>query len=60
MSQENVEIVRQVHAAISRRDLRGFLSLWHPECEYRAAITQAIEGEDALFRWPRGHLPVVG
>ena len=54
MSQENVEIVRKVHAAFSRRDLRGFLSLWHPECEYRAAITQAIEGEDAVFRGHEG------
>ena len=54
MSQENVEIVRKVHAAFSLRDLRGFLSLWHPECEYRAAITQAIEGEESVFRGHEG------
>ena len=54
MSQENVEIVRKVHAAFSLRDLRGLLSLWHPECEYRAAITQAIEGEEGVFRGHEG------
>jgi ketosteroid isomerase-like protein len=45
-----VEIARNGHAAFSRRDLDGFLSVWHPEAEYRAAITQAVEGESGVFR----------
>ena len=54
MSRENVEVVREASAAFNRRDLRGLLSLWHPDCEYRAAITQAIEGEDGAFRGHEG------
>jgi ketosteroid isomerase-like protein len=50
MSQENVEIVRAVHASINRGDLDGVLSRWHPEAEYRAAIQQAVEGEPGVFR----------
>jgi ketosteroid isomerase-like protein len=49
MSQENVEVVLRAHAAYSRGDLDGFLIAWHPEGVYRAAITQAVEGETADF-----------
>jgi ketosteroid isomerase-like protein len=50
MSQENVEVVMKLHDAFSRGDLEGVLSGWHRECEYRAAMTQVVEGEDAVFR----------
>ena len=50
MSQENVELVRKLHAAFSRGDLDAFLSGWHPDAEYRAAIQQAVEGESGTFR----------
>ena len=50
MSQENVEIVMEAHAAVGRRDLDGFLLVWHPEAEYRAAVTQVVEGEGGVFR----------
>ena len=44
-----MEIVREMHAAFTRRDLKSLLSWWHSDCEYRAAITQAVEGEDGVF-----------
>jgi ketosteroid isomerase-like protein len=50
MPQENVEVVLGIHAAFSRGDLEGFLALWDPAAEYRAAITDAIEGEAGAFR----------
>jgi ketosteroid isomerase-like protein len=50
MSQENVEVLRKVHAAYGRGDLEGFLTGWHPHGVYRAAITQAVEGETGDFQ----------
>ena len=50
MSQENVEIVLALHEAFNRGDLDGLVSKWSPECEYRAAITQVVEGEAGVFR----------
>jgi ketosteroid isomerase-like protein len=49
MPQEDVEVVLRAHAAYSRGDLDAFLTAWHPEGVYRAAITQAVEGETADF-----------
>jgi uncharacterized protein len=50
MSQENVEVVLELHAAVTRGDLDGVLSLAHPEVEYHSAIQQAMEGEGSVFR----------
>ena len=50
MSQENVEVVLNAHAAFSRGDLDGFLAECAPDVTYRAAITQEIEGEAGDFR----------
>jgi ketosteroid isomerase-like protein len=54
MSQANVEIARELHAAVTRRDLDGVLSLAHPEVEYHSAIQQAMEGEGSVFRGVAG------
>jgi ketosteroid isomerase-like protein len=50
MTQENVELVLNVHEAFNRDDLQGFLSGWHVEAEYRSAIHQVVEGEAGAFR----------
>ena len=50
MPSENVEVVLKLHAAVSRGDLDGVLSLAHPKVEYRSAIQQAMEGEGSVFR----------
>ena len=46
----NVEVVLEVHAAVSRGDVDGLLSLAHPQIEYRSAIQLAMEGEESVFR----------
>jgi ketosteroid isomerase-like protein len=50
MASANVERVLELHAAVTRGDLDGVLSLAHPEVEYRSAIQQAMEGEGSVFR----------
>ena len=50
MSHDNVELVLRTHAAFSRADLEGFLAGYHPEAEYRAAVTQATEGDAGDFQ----------
>lgn len=50
MSQENEELVLELHRAFNRGDLEGLLSGWHPEAEYRSAIHQVVEGEAGVFR----------
>jgi ketosteroid isomerase-like protein len=50
MASENVELVLELHEAVTRGDLDGVLSLAHPEVEYRSAIQQAMEGEGSVFR----------
>ena len=59
MSQENVEVVLRLHEAFSRGDLDGLLAECEPEATYRAAITQAVEGEAGDFRGHAGHPAVV-
>ena len=54
MSQDNVELVLRTHAAFSRADLEGFLAGYHPEAEYRAAVTQAVEGDAGDFKGHAG------
>lgn len=54
MSQDNVEIVMRLHAAFSRGDLEGLLGECQPDVTYRAAITQAVEGDAGDFRGHAG------
>jgi ketosteroid isomerase-like protein len=49
MSQENVEVVRQVIEAFSRRDAAAMRKLWHPEGEFISLVV-ALEGNDAVYR----------
>ena len=58
MSQENMAVVLNAHAAFSRGDLDGVLAECQPDVIYRAAITQEIEGDagdflghDGIRRW---------
>jgi ketosteroid isomerase-like protein len=60
MSHENVEVVLGLYQAINRVDLDAVLAGWDPDGEYRAALTQAVEGDagayrghDGLRRWWR-------
>jgi ketosteroid isomerase-like protein len=50
VSKESVEVVLQLHAAVTRGDLDGVLSLADPKVEYHSAIQQAMEGEGSVFR----------
>ena len=44
MSQEHVEIVRQLAAAVSQRDLPQILDLTDPQVEWRAFAAALTEG----------------
>jgi len=54
MSQENVDLVLQIHTAVIQGDLEALLAGVHPKAEYRAATQQAIEGEGSVFRGHEG------
>ena len=54
MSQANVEVVLELHTAVTRGDMDGVLALAHPDVEYRSAIQLAMEGEGSAFRGPAG------
>jgi ketosteroid isomerase-like protein len=54
MSQENVDVVLEIHTAVIQGDLEGLVSRSHPNAEYRAATQQAIEGEGSAFRGHAG------
>jgi ketosteroid isomerase-like protein len=54
MSQENVEVVLRIHRAVVRGDVEELLAEVHPSGEYRAAIQQAMEGEDGVIRGHEG------
>ena len=54
MSQENVEIVLRIQEAVASGDVDGFLAEVHPDGEYRAAIQQAMEGDDGVIRGHKG------
>jgi ketosteroid isomerase-like protein len=61
MSQENVEIVRQIYDAAARRDREAILDLYDPEVEIDVSRTHralmdplyAGSGHDAIRRWSR-------
>jgi ketosteroid isomerase-like protein len=64
MSQKNVEIVRELFAAVARRDAEAVLSLYDPEVEWdgsRHRWSEVMEGEpvfrghEALRRWARSY-----
>jgi ketosteroid isomerase-like protein len=42
MSQENVEIVRQVFDAVARRDAKGVLALYDPNVELDQSPTPSL------------------
>jgi ketosteroid isomerase-like protein len=48
-SRENVELAEAAYAAVNRRDLDAFLTMLHPEVEFRSLVAEA-EGRDY-----RGH-----
>jgi ketosteroid isomerase-like protein len=50
MSQENVEIVKQLAAAWNRDDLDAFLDLLDPDIEWNTSIEPFFEGTDSVFR----------
>ncbi len=54
MSQENVEMVGRGIEAWNRRDLGGFLDVWHPEAEWRPAFPKGTEGTGTVFRGHEG------
>ena len=55
MSQENVEIIKDAFAAISRSDLNMLLSLTDPEVEFHSLIAEAEDqtyrGHDGVREW---------
>ncbi len=55
MSQENVEILNDAFAAISRSDLNGLLSLTDPEVEFHSLIAESegrtYRGHDGVREW---------
>jgi ketosteroid isomerase-like protein len=60
MSQENVEVVRQVYEAAARRDTSAVFALYAPDIEWDASRTsrgamagRVVHGHDALRAWLR-------
>jgi ketosteroid isomerase-like protein len=59
MSQENVEVVRQVYDAVSRRDDTTVFTLYDPDIEWDdsritdSVVRGRIRGHDALRAWIR-------
>ena len=55
MSQENVEIIEDAFAAMSRSDLNRLLSLTDPEVEFHSLIAEAEDqtyrGHDGVREW---------
>jgi ketosteroid isomerase-like protein len=55
MSQENIEVLEAVFAAITDGDLDAFLALAHPEIKFRSLIAEAegraYQGHDGVREW---------
>ena len=55
MSAENVAVMEQAYAAITRKDLAEFLRLSHPEIKFRSLIAEAeghtFHGHDGVRQW---------
>jgi ketosteroid isomerase-like protein len=64
MSQENVEIMEALYAAIERVDLDAFLALSHPEIEFHSMIAEAeggdFRGHDGVREWWRSVIESLG
>jgi len=58
MSQENVEIARQMMEAFNRRDREAWLRLNDPEVEFRAdpewPESETVRGHDAVWEFVTG------
>jgi len=54
MSQENVEIVRRIHAAWNADNLDAFLAELDPAVEWHTAIERALEGRGSTYRGQDG------
>jgi ketosteroid isomerase-like protein len=54
MSQENVEIVRKVHAAVNARDVEEFVRCCDPETVYQPGLEGAMEGRGTVFHGHEG------
>ena len=55
MSEENVAVMEEAYAAITRGDLDAFLKLSHPDIEFRSLIAEAeghtFHGHDGVREW---------
>ena len=55
MSEQNVEIAKQIYASINRRDLEGFLAQIDPEVEFTSLIAEAegqtYRGHEGVREW---------
>jgi ketosteroid isomerase-like protein len=52
VSQENVEIVRRVVAALNARDLEGYLACCREDVELRLPVVAGVyEGPEGIKRW---------
>ena len=54
MSEENVEIVRRLYAAVARRDAETVLSIYHPEVEWDHTQNEGVAGLMGTSVW-HGH-----
>ena len=54
MSQENVEVVRQLFEAFNRQDASAVAELWAPDGDWRPAFIGGGQLEGAVFRGPEG------
>jgi ketosteroid isomerase-like protein len=55
MESENIKVIRQIHAALNRRDIDAIVARWDEEAEFRP-IMSSLEGEvyrghEGLRRW---------
>jgi hypothetical protein len=59
MSEENVEVVRRLYAAVARRDSETVLSIYHPEVEWDHTHnpglmgTSVWHGHEGIRQWSR-------
>jgi hypothetical protein len=55
VSEENVEIVRRLHAALNRRDIETMVAAWDEEAEFRPIMAglegTVYRGREGLRQW---------
>ena len=54
MPEENVQIVLKVHDAVIRGDVDEVFAWSDPDCEYRAGVQHAMEGDSSVLRGYEG------